>query len=123
MPTHAWILTSTSLVMRRWKSLFPPTVLESQIPRLMPAPLPRLLLPLLTSDLLHIAVHVCLFVCLFFFFFYVGLQTLDICDGILNEYPILYSLISFCCLANLSFLVVVPPSELSYLAPWLLGLP
>ena len=86
MPTRAWTLTLISLVMRRRKSPFPPTVLESQTPRLRPAPLSRLLLPLLTSELLHIALLVCLF------FFYVGLRTPDICDVVLNEYPIFYLL-------------------------------
>ena len=94
MPTRAWILTLISLVTRRRKSPFPSTILESQTPRLMPAPLPRLLLPLLTSELLHIALLVC-----FFLFFYVGLRTPDICDVVLNEYPIFYSLAFFlkCC--------------------------
>ena len=64
-PTRAWILTLISLVTRRRKSPFPPIVLESQTPRLMPAPPPRPMLPLLTSELLHIA----LLVCFFFVFF------------------------------------------------------
>ena len=84
MPIRAWTLTLISLMTRRQKSPFLPTVLESQTPRLMPTPLPRLLLPLLTSELLHIAL---LF---FFFFFYVGLRTSDICDVVLNEYFIFY---------------------------------
>ena len=87
MPTRAWTLTLISLVTRRWKSHFPSTFLESHTPRLMPAPLPRLLLPLLTSELFHIALLV-----FFFFFFYVGLRTPDICDVVLNEYPIFYPL-------------------------------
>ena len=99
MPTWAWILTLISLVTRRRKSPFPSTVLESQTPRLMPASLPRLLLPLLTSELLHITLLVCMF---FFFFFYVGPRTLDICDVVLNEHPIFYPLaffffFFFCC--------------------------
>ena len=92
MPTRAWTLTSISLVTRRRKSSFPLTVLESQTPRLRSAPLLRLLLPLLMSELLHIALLVCLFVC--FFNFYVGLRTWDICNVVLNEYPIFY-LIAF----------------------------
>ena len=84
VPTRAWTLTSISLVTRRRKSPFPQTVLESQTPRLRPAPLLRLLLPLLTSELLHIAL----------FFFYAGLRTRDICNVVLNEYPIFY-LITF----------------------------
>ena len=51
---------------------------------LRPAPLLRLLLPLLTSELLLIAL---LF---FFLFFFVGLRTRDICNVVLNEYPIFY---------------------------------
>ena len=88
MPTQAWTLTLISLVTRRQKSPFSPTVLESQPPRLRPAPLLRLLLPLLrlTSKLL------CIILLVFFFFFYVGLRTLDIRDAILNEYPIFYLL-------------------------------
>ena len=46
-PTQAWTLTLISLVTRRWKSPFPPTILESQTPQLRSAPLLRLLLPLL----------------------------------------------------------------------------
>ena len=64
MPTRAWTLTLISLVMRRRKSPFPPTVLESQTPRQRPAPLLRLLLPLLTSELL------CIILLFFFFFFF-----------------------------------------------------
>ena len=88
MPTRAWTLTLISLVTRRQKSPFPPTVLESQTPRLRPASLLRLLLPLLclTPELLYIN--------LLFFIFYVGLRTPDICDVVLNEYPIFY-LIAF----------------------------
>ena len=91
MPTRAYTLNLISLVTRRRKSPFPPTILESQTPRLMPAPLPRFLLPLMTPELLHIALLVCLFVV----FFYVGLRTLDICDVVLNEYPIFYPLAFF----------------------------
>ena len=101
MPTRAWILTLISLVTRRWKSPFPSTFLESQTPWLIPAPLPRLLLPLLTSDILHVA----FLVYFFYFFFYVGLWTPDISDVVLNEYSIFYPFASFCCLANLSCLV------------------
>ena len=101
MPTQAWILTLISLVTRRRRSPFPPTVLESQAPQLIPAPLPRLLLPLLTSDLLHVALLVFVFFC----FFFGGLRTPDTCDVVLNEYPIFYPLASFYCFANLSCLV------------------
>ena len=54
MPTWVWTLTLISLVTRRQKSLFPPTVLESQTPRLRSAPFLRLLLSLLcmTPELL-----------------------------------------------------------------------
>ena len=62
MPTRAWTLTSISLATRRRKSPFPLTILECQTPRLRPAPLLRLLLPLLTSELLRISLLVCLFV-------------------------------------------------------------
>ena len=68
MPTRAWTLILTSLVMRRRKSPFPPTVLESQIPLLRPAPLLRLLLPLLTPELLCI-------ILLVFFFLMSGFET------------------------------------------------
>ena len=93
MPTRAWTLTLISLVMRRQMSPFPPTVLESQPPRLRLAPLLRLLLPLprLTFEPLCII----LLVFLFFFFFYVGLRTPDICNFVLNEYPIFYLLAFF----------------------------
>ena len=96
MPTLAWTLTLISLVTRRRKSPFPQTVLESQTPRRKPAPLLLLLLPLLTSEFFHMASLVCLFVCVcvfFFFFFYVGLRTRDICNVILNEYPIFYLIV------------------------------
>ena len=65
MPTRAWTLTLIFVVTRGQKIPFPPTVLESQPPWLRPAPLLRLLLPLLrlTSELLCI-------VLLFFFFFF-----------------------------------------------------
>ena len=91
MPTRAWTLTLISLVTRRQKSPFPPTVLESQPLRLMPAPLLHLMLPLLrlTSELL------CIILLVFFCFFYVGLRTPDICDSVLNEYPIFYLLVFF----------------------------
>ena len=65
MPTRAWTLTLISPVTRRRKSPFPQTVLESQTPRRRPAPLLRLLLPLLMSEFFHLAS----FVCLFDFFF------------------------------------------------------
>ena len=70
MPTRAWTLTLISLVTRRQKSPFPPTVLESQPPRLRPAPLLRLLLPFprLTSKLL------CIILLAFFFFFTLGFE-------------------------------------------------
>ena len=86
MPTRAWTLTSISLVMRRRKSPFPQTVLESQTPLLRPAPLLRPMPPLLTSELLYIA--------LIFFFFTLGLRTPDICNVVINEYSIFY-LIAF----------------------------
>ena len=60
VPTRAWILTSTSLVMRRLKSPFLQTALESQTLLLRPAPL------LLTSELPYINLLV------FFFFFTLG---------------------------------------------------
>ena len=103
MPNRAWILTLISLVTRRQRSPFSPTVLESQTPQLMPAPLPCLLLPLLTSDILHIALLVFVFV--FVFFCFGGLRTPDTCDVVLNEYPIFYPLTSFYCFSNLSCLV------------------
>ena len=69
MPTRAWTLTLISLVTRRRKSPCPPTVLESQTPRLRPAPLLCLLFPLLrlTPELLCIILIV-------FFFFTLGLE-------------------------------------------------
>ena len=93
MLTRGWTLTLISPVTRRQKSPFPPTVLESQTTRLRPTPLLRLLLLLLrlTSELLCII----LLVFFFFFFFYVGLRTLDICDAVLNEYPIFYLIYFF----------------------------
>ena len=91
MPTRAWTLTLISLVTRRWKSPFPPTVLESQTPRLRSAPLLLLRLPLLprTPKLL------CIILLVFFFFFFVGLRTPDICDAVLNEYFIFYLIVPF----------------------------
>ena len=71
MPTRAWTLTSISLAMRRRKSPFPQTVLASQTPWLRLAPPLHLLLPFLTSKLLHISLLVCLFF-LFFFLFVSG---------------------------------------------------
>ena len=70
MPTRAWTLTLISLVTRRQKSPFSPIVLESQPPRLRPAPLLRLLLPLLrlTSELL------CIILLVIFFFFMLGFK-------------------------------------------------
>ena len=67
MPIRAWTSILISPVMRRRKSPFPQTVLKSQTPLLRPAPLLRLLLPLLTSELLLIA----LLVLFFFFFIYI----------------------------------------------------
>ena len=71
MPFRAWTLTLISLVTRRRKSPFPPTVLESQAPRLRFAPLLRLLLPLLrrTPELLCIIFLVVFFFCFFFWGF------------------------------------------------------
>ena len=92
MPTRAWTSILTSLVTRRRKSPFPPTVLESQIPRLRHASLLRLQLPLMTPELLCIIFLVFFF---FFFFFYVRLQNPDICDVVLNEYPIFYLIAVF----------------------------
>ena len=99
MPTRAWTLTLITLVTRRPKSPFPPTVLESQPPQLRPFPLPRLLLPLLrlTSEPLCIV---------FLFFFYVGLRTPDICDAVLNEYPIFYLLVFFNCFPDVALPVL-----------------
>ena len=79
MPTRAWTLTLISLVMRRQKSPFPPTALESQPPRLRPTPLLRLLLliPRLKSK------PPCT-ILLVFFFFYLGLRTSDICNAVLG---------------------------------------
>ena len=73
MPTRAWTLTLISLVTRRRKNPFPPTVLESQTPRLRPAPLLRFLLPLLrlTPELLCI---ILLFFFLVFFCFTLGFK-------------------------------------------------
>ena len=86
MPIQAWALTSISLVMRRQKSPFSPSVLESQTPRLRFAPLLHLLLPLLRlmPELLCIIFLVVVVV------FFVRLRTSDICDVILNEYFIFY---------------------------------
>ena len=69
MPTRAWTLTSISLVTRRRKSPFRLTVLENQTPQLRPAPLLRLLLPLLcrTPELLCI-------ILLVLFFFLLGFE-------------------------------------------------
>ena len=69
---------SISIVTRRLKSPFPPTILESRTPLLRPAPR----LHLLTSELLHVALLV---------FFHVGLRTRDMCNITINESPILYS--------------------------------
>ena len=68
VPTRAWILTSISLVMRRRKSPFPQTALESQTLLLRPAPLLRLLLLPIESELLYITLLV------FFFFFTLGFE-------------------------------------------------
>ena len=107
-------LNFESLVTRRQKSHFPPTVLESLPPRLRLAPLLRLLLPLLrmTSKLLCI---------ILIFFFYVGLQTRDIRDVVLNEYPIFYLLAIF---LFLSFYNCFPDAALTStnLDRWLSGL-
>ena len=117
MPTRTWTLTLISLVTRRWKSPFPLTALESQTPRLRPAPLLRLLLPLLrlTSELLYI-------ILLVFFLFYVGLRTPDICDVVLNEYPIFYLIVFF--FLFLFFCNCFPVAALSStnLDRWLYGL-
>ena len=89
MPTRAWTLTLISLVTRRRKSPFPPTVLESQTPRPRSAPLLHLLLPLLrrTPELLCVILLV--------FYFFAGLRTPDICDVVLNEYFIFYLVAPF----------------------------
>ena len=89
MPIRASTLTLTSLVTRRRKSPFPPTVLESQTPRLRFPPLLRLLLPLLR----RMPEFLCII--LLVFFLSVGLRTLDICDVILNEYFIFYLIAPF----------------------------
>ena len=64
IPTRAWTLTLISLVTKRKKSPFLPTALESQPPRLRPAPLFRLLL--LISRLM--SEPPCVFLFAFFFF-------------------------------------------------------
>ena len=91
VPTWVWILTSTSLVMRRLKSPFLQTALRSQTLLLRPAPL------LLTPELLYMTLLV--FVFFFVFFFYAELRTRDICNVALNEYPIfcliVFTLFSF----------------------------
>ena len=89
MPIRAWTLTLISLVIRRRKSPFPRTVLESQTTRLRFAPLLRLLLPLLlrTSELLCIVLFVVVVVVFFFFLLGFGPR---ICDVVLNEYFIFY---------------------------------
>ena len=116
MPTLAWTLTLISPAMRRQKSLFPQTALESQTPQLMPAPLPRLLLPLLTSDLLLIALIV-------FFFFCARLRTRDTCNVVSMNIPFsISSLFLLSCQFVLLGFWVVASSELSSLAPWLLGI-
>ena len=120
MPTQAWILTLISLVTRRRRSPFPLTVLESQTPQLMPAPLPRLLLPLMTSDLLHVALLV--FVCCFFLS--AGFEPrIHVMSFSMNT-PFLSPLL---CLLSCQFELlgfwVVASSELCYLTPWLLDLP
>ena len=79
IPTRAWTLTLISLVMKRQKSPFLPTALESQPPRLRPAPLFRLLLQI--SRLTSKPPCVFLFV---FFFFYVGLQTTNVRNAVLG---------------------------------------
>ena len=71
MPTRAWTLTLISPVTRRRKRPFSQTVLESLTLQLRLAPLLRFLLPLLTSEFLHMASLVCLFV---FFFFTSGFE-------------------------------------------------
>ena len=91
VPTRVWILTSTSLVMRRLKSLFLQTTLENQTLLLRPAPL------LLTLELLYVTLLVFVF-----FFFYVGLRARDICNVALNEYPI-FCLIVFILISPLLF--------------------
>ena len=72
MPTQAWTLTLISPVTRRRKSPFPQNVLESQTPWRRPAPLPRLLLPLLTSEFFHMAslVYFILFYFILFYFIF-----------------------------------------------------
>ena len=89
MPIRSWTLTLISLVTRRPKSPFSPTVLENQTPRKRFSPLLRLLLPLLrrTPELLC---TILLVVVVVFFFFFFGLRTPDICDVVLNEYFIFY---------------------------------
>ena len=103
MPIRVWTLTLISLVMRRRKSPFPPTVPEGQTPQLRFAPLLRLLLPLLRRmpELF----------CIIFLFF-VGLQTLGTCDVVLNEYSIFYLIASiFFCI--FSFYYCFPDAALS----------
>ena len=97
MPTRTWTLTLISLVTRRQKSPFPPTVLESQPPRLSPAPLLRLLFPFprLTFEPL------CIILLVFFFFFLTlgsepRIYVMPFWALKLNEYPIFYLLTFFC---------------------------
>ena len=113
MPTRAWTITSISVVTTRRKSPFSLTVLESQTPRLRPAPLLRLLLPLLTSKLLHIALLL-----FFSFFFYVRLRTRDICNVVLNEYPIFL----FHLLPHLFFFITAPLLLLCLSCPGLVAI-
>ena len=116
MPTRAWTLTLLSLATRRRKSLFPQTALESQTPQLMPAPLSRLLLPLLTFDLLLIALLV-------FFFFLSGSDPgIHVMPFSMNIPFFISSLFLLSCQFVLLGFWVVASSELSSLAPWLLGL-
>ena len=109
-PTRASTLTLISPATRRQKILFPQTALESQTPQQIPAPLPRLLLPLLTSDLFLISLLV-------FFFFVSGFEPgIHVMPSSMN---IPFSISSLFLLSGqfkmLGFWVVAS-SELSYLA-------
>ena len=110
MPIRAWTLTLISLVTRRQKCPFPLTGLESQTPWLRFTPL----LPLLLLLLPRMPELLCIILLVFFF---VGLQTPDIRDVVLNEYFIFYLITSI-------FFNYVPDAALSSTDVdwWLYGL-
>ena len=91
MPTRAWTLILIFQATRRQKSPFPLTALDSQPPRLRPAPLLHLLLliPRLTTE------PPCEILLVFFFFtlgFEPGIYVMPFLALKLNGYPIFYLL-------------------------------